>query len=1145
MRKKSGEIRIVEFSAEIIEVNGHPCLLSQVMDITERKQTEAKLKESQKKYKALIETTSDFIWEMDSQGRYTYCSPQMEKLWGLKPEKMVGKTPFDIMPAGQKEKTAEDFLKVMESPSPFTSLETTAYDSQGRLVFLETSGVPFFDNNGKLLGFRGITRDLTERKQMETDLEMLASFPRINPNPIIEVDLEVYVHYTNPAANKLFPTLTESASNHPLLTDLFQAIQTMLNGGTNTYVRDLQIGDRWYQQSMHLVPNAQRIRIYCLEITERKLAEIALQEAHEELEATEEELRQQNDELRAIQSALQENEEKYRTIVETASEGIIIARPEGNYIYANQQMADLLGYRANEILGKSNLDFAVDETRIQVIQAQEELRKGDKVNGEFKFRRKDGSSVWTMYNATPIFNGKGEHIANISMFTDITERRQAEEAVRSSHQILNGIINAIPVRVFWKDRNLVYLGCNEIFAKDAGFADPRDIIGKDDYQMGWRDQAELYRADDLQVIESGLPKLLTEEPQTTPDGSTITLLTSKIPLHSSDGEIIGVLGTYMDITERKEMENALLDSENMYKTIFENTGTSTIIIEDNTTISLANSEFERFTGYSKKEIEGKKSWTEFIVKDDLERMLEQHKLRRTTPSSALNNYEFQAIDRNGNIKDVLLRVGTISGTKKSIASMLDITERKKAEEKLHSSQTMLEMVMNNIPQGIFWKDRCSVYLGCNKVFAKNAGLESTAEIIGKADYDMPWSLEQKELFREYDSRIMENDAPEYHTVEQMREADGKLLWVETNKVPLHDAQGKVIGILGTYEDITERKRAEEELKWNEALLEAQVEASLDGILVVDEKGQRVITNQRLLNMWSVPEEIRNTKDDAPLLDYVVGKTRDPDQFLEKVLYLYDHHYEISRDTIEFKEGMVFDRYSSPVLGRDSHYYGRTWTFRDITDRKQAEERIIASLHEKEVLLKEVHHRVKNNLGIISALLSLQSSYLNDEDLIKIFRDSQNRIKSMALIHENLYKSKDLDEIDFNEYANQLVSHLSQSYGDPMGKIKFKVNSENVYLNINTAIPCGMIINELVSNSLKYAFPDGRRGEICIDLSSKDDGFKLVVSDNGVGIKGDLNIKDSKTLGFRLIDTLIKQIHGEMKLNTINGIRCEIRFKGLK
>jgi PAS domain S-box-containing protein len=146
---------------------------------------------------------------------------------------------------------------------------------------------------------------------------------------------------------------------------------------------------------------------------------------------------------------------------------------------------------------------------------------------------------------------------------DITERKRAAETLRASQQILEGIINAIPVRVFWKDKNLVYLGCNAVFARDAGFADPKDIIGKDDYQMGWRDQAEKYRDDDRQVIESGCSKLSIEEPQTTPEGNTLTILTSKIPLRSSLGEISGVLGTYMDITERKRFEAQMFQSQKM------------------------------------------------------------------------------------------------------------------------------------------------------------------------------------------------------------------------------------------------------------------------------------------------------------------------------------------------------------------------------------------------------------------------------------------------------------------------------------------------------------------------------------------------------------------------------------------------------
>ena len=192
------------------------------------------------------------------------------------------------------------------------------------------------------------------------------------------------------------------------------------------------------------------------------------------------------------------------------------------------------------------------------------IRRGEYISHHETVRRtKDGHLINVSLSVSPMKDASGILIGVSTIARDITERKRAAETLRASQQIIEEIINAIPVRVFWKDKNLVYLGCNAVFARDAGFADPKDIIGKDDSQMGWRDQAEKYRADDRQVIESGCSKLLIEESQTTPEGNTITLLSSKIPLRSSNGEISGVLGTYMDITERKRFEAQMFQSQKM------------------------------------------------------------------------------------------------------------------------------------------------------------------------------------------------------------------------------------------------------------------------------------------------------------------------------------------------------------------------------------------------------------------------------------------------------------------------------------------------------------------------------------------------------------------------------------------------------
>ncbi|MBW1675579.1 MAG: GAF domain-containing protein, partial [Deltaproteobacteria bacterium] len=214
----------------------------------------------------------------------------------------------------------------------------------------------------------------------------------------------------------------------------------------------------------------------------------------------------------------------------------------------------------------------------------------------------------------------------------------------------------------------------------------------------------------------------------------------------------------------------------------------------------------------------------------------------------------------------------------------------------------------------------------------------------------------------------------------------------------------------------------------------------------------------------------------------------------------------------------------------------------VDEMKKAKEQIKGSLQEKEVLLKEIHHRVKNNLQVISSLLNLQLGYIEDKHGIEIFKESQNRVKSMALIHEKLYESKDLSRIDFAEYIRSLATSLFRSYGVSPDAIILKINGDDVLLGIDTAIPCALIINELISNSLKHAFTASKEGEIRINLrSDNDDKFILIISDNGVGFPKDLDFENAETLGLQLVITLAKQLKGTIELDTNNGTEFKITF----
>ena len=242
-----------------------------------------------------------------------------------------------------------------------------------------------------------------------------------------------------------------------------------------------------------------------------------------------------------------------------SSDNAIIGEDLGGVITSwNKGAEKLFGYAASDMVGTSITRLLPAERQDEENQILGQITRGESVE-HFETLRQDkgGRLIEVSITVSPIKDATGKVIGVSKVARDITERKRAEESSRASQQLIEGIINAIPVRVFWKDKNLVYLGCNAVFARDAGFAEPNDLIGKDDYQMGWRDQAELYRAGDRQVIESGCPKPLVEEPQTTPEGNTITLLTSKIPLRGSKGEICGIIGTSMDVTEHKQAEAAL------------------------------------------------------------------------------------------------------------------------------------------------------------------------------------------------------------------------------------------------------------------------------------------------------------------------------------------------------------------------------------------------------------------------------------------------------------------------------------------------------------------------------------------------------------------------------------------------------------
>jgi len=338
------------------------------------------------------------------------------------------------------------------------------------------------------------------------------------------------------------------------------------------------------------------------------------------------------------------------------------------------------------------------------------------------------------------------------------------------------------------------------------------------------------------------------------------------------------------------------------------------------------------------------------------------------------------------------------------------------------------------------------------------------------------------------------------------------------------------------------EKIEEQLKNSKAILNSILEGPENIIAFsLDRNYQYIFFNQAhkqtMKNIWGV--DIETGKNMLEYISYPEDK--------EKAKINFDR-------ALSGENFILIEEYGEESLSRNyweniynpvqsgSEIIGLTVFCIDITERIIAEKKLKKSLEEKEMLLKEIHHRVKNNLMVISSLLNLQSQYINDKQALDIFRESQNRAKSMALIHERLYRSTDHKKIDFGEYIHTLANDLFHTYVTDPNRVKLNMDVEDAMVDINTIVPLGLILNELVTNSMKHGFVGDVEGEIKIRFHQEGDEFTLIVGDTGVGFPKDLDFKNTSTLGLQLVTNLTNQLDGNIELNKENGTEFKITFK---
>jgi PAS domain S-box-containing protein len=650
--------------------------------------------------------------------------------------------------------------------------------------------------------------------------------------------------------------------------------------------------------------------------------------------------------------------------------------------------------------------------------------------------------------------------------------------------------------------------------KDPGTGEVIAVFGMDTDARDW------YR----QVVEASI----------TPAAGTIIILILILAFYAIHRR---------DERERRrieESEQLIRENEERYRLLFTRSPIGIVQLDRKGIIVMVNERYAEIIGTSPEQLIGFNTLTQIkdpaflkAIKDALGGNIGLFEGEYTSVISWKTMY----------LRVVAQPLGTIESSWSGVIGIIeDITDRKQAEEALEQlalqkSEIKYKTLIESANEGIFVIQDGKIPYANPKA---HDIIGYDADSLQNMTFDMfVHPNDRGAAIKRHLDRLKGVPLEPLATM-RVLDKQGNLHWLEINAVTI-EWEGRP-ATLNFITDISIRKKALEELKFRNVILSTQIESTPDGMLIVNLDGRIISYNHCFVTMWNISPEIIATGSDELVIQSILSAVVEPEPFLEKVRYLYQNRTEKSSDEILLKDGRIFYRYSSPMIGPDDTYYGRVWYFRDITEKKHAEMKIIESLHEKEVLLKEIHHRVKNNLQVVSGLLQLQENQVKDMDTKDILTACRNRINSMALLHENLFQISNFTSVSMAPYVKNLVKYLGESY-DTSQWLRFSIDiPDSINLDIDTGTAVGMITTELITNSIKYAFQPASSGIIEISLTREEDGMHFRVHDNGKGLPEGFDLKSSKGLGMKLVRNLVRQIQGSFDIKQENGTTISIVFK---
>lgn len=855
--------------------------------------------------------------------------------------------------------------------------------------------------------------------------------------------------------------------------------------------------------------------------------------------------------------------------------------PKAKISFISDSCEKLLGFTKEEIYQNPGIvePYLHEEDKKYALESKKDYLKVSNGAKEKKiqvhFHNKRGESKFIEVAANPVF-GKNKRLDGIvGNMRDITDRMLTEDLLVEAKSKFDLITNygndIITFFTYVPKERYIYVSPNiekilgykpEQLEKDASFFSKKVLGDTKSFEEGEKKMRNCQLA--------GEPKNYKHVYKTTnKKGKEVWLENTSTPIRNNKGKIGFYLNILKDITEEKTKEIEIQKQYINYRELLD-TSPAAYIIHDNGVVVYCNAQTQQLLkANSVDEVVGKHVLDYFVGESKQKAADRIKEIYNNQNLNRFNNYNIKDFEGNTvevEIKSVFVKfenhdrvLSTINNlSKKKVLEIekekfkatasqnvrleKEMKEREEAEKNLIEKTAHLTSIFESSTHLIWTVNKAYELTSFNENFSRIVNQQHGIDLaVGdriheklhkrRDEYANYWLPLYDEAFK---GKKLEFEKKDY--VENSGEVHRRVF---IN--PILNERGEITEISCIANDVTDSKLYERKLINQTAKLTAIFDSSHHYIWTIDRQERLTSFNK---NYFDIISALYNTK---PYLGLVLNRgILSHDNDYNKLL---KHHYKIAFEGMASTfEVEILDKnnkkvnlevFLNPIFEKDK-VIEVSGIAHNITEKKQAQQKIEASLKEKEVLLREVHHRVKNNMQVVSSILNLQSSYVSDEYALALLKESQNRIKTMAIIHESLYQNKSFSSVNFSDYVRTLISNIIHSYSSSKEKIKVEMNIADVILPLDSSIPAGLILNELVTNAIKHAFPGTRHGVITVDLKCEENLVFLELKDNGVGFKENVSFQNSHSLGLQLVNTLIEQIDGKYEFKSEKEIGTEIK-----